>query len=173
MTTSPGEDSVGEESVSSHHTEDNEDNHSLASTTTGVDEPPGSTEGSDALASNTTGVGEPPGCTGVGEPPGSTEGLTSEITGMDDSSAASEAQQPTKEEKFAEAVASGQADAMRSNTVRPTRNKKKNLDPAFVYLNSVRQSGPQLFAFLTEQMSAKRGLKQFGKRGADAIMDKL
>ena len=168
-----GEDSVGEESVSSHHTEDNEDDHSLASTTTGVDEPPGSTEGSDALASNTTGVGEPPGCTGVGEPPGSTEGLTSEITGMDDSSAASEAQQPTEEEKFAEAVASGQADAMRSNTVRPTRNKKKNLDPAFVYLNSVRQSGPQLFAFLTEQMSAKRGLKQFGKRGADAIMDEL
>ena len=42
-----------------------------------------------------------------------------------------------------------------------------------MYLNSVRQSGPQLFAFLTEQMSAKRGLKQFGKRGADAIMDEL
>ena len=37
--------------------------------------------------------------------------------------------------------------------------------------HSVRQSGPQLFAFLTEQMSAKCGLKQFGKRRADAIMD--
>ena len=71
-------------------------------------EPPGYTGGSDALSSNTT---------GVGEPPGSTAGLTSEITGMDDSSAASEPQQPTEEEKFAEAVASGQANAMRSNTV--------------------------------------------------------
>ena len=78
-----------------------------------------------------------------------------------------------QEEKFAEAVAVGQADALKPNTVRPTRNKKKNLDPAFVYLNSVRQASPQLFAFLTEQMSAKRGLKQFGKRGADAIMDEL
>ena len=82
---------------------------------------------------------------------------------MDDSSVASEPQQPTKEEKFAEAVAAGRDDAMKPNTMRPTCNKKKDLDPAFVYLNSVRQSGPQLFAFLTEQMSTKRGLKQFGK----------
>ena len=51
---------------------------------------------------------------------------------------------------------------MKPTTMQPTCNKKKNLDPAFVYLNSVRQSGPQLFAFLTEQI-AKRGLKQFGK----------
>ena len=99
--------------------------------------------------------------------------VEAERTGVDDSSVASESQQPMEEEKFAEAVAAGQADAMKPNTVQPKHNKKKNLDPAFVYLNSVRQASPQLFAFLTEQMSAKRGLKQFGKRGADTIMDEL
>ena len=62
---------------------------------------------------------------------------------------------------------------MKPNTVQQTCNKKKNLDPAFVYLNSVRQASPQLFAFLTEQMLAKHCLKQFGKQGADTIMDKL
>ena len=150
-----------DESVISRHTEDDDDDHSVASNTTGVDEPPGSTE---HLVSETTGVDKQP----VDNP-----AVEVDRTGVDDSSVTSEPQQPTEEEKFAEAVAAGQADAVKSNTVRPTRNKKKNLDPAFVYLDSVRQSGPQLFAFLTEQMSAKRGLKQFGKRGADAIMDEL
>ena len=150
--TDPDDDlTSSEDSVISQHTEDDEDNHSLASNTTGVGEPLGSTEG---LASKTTGVDEQP----LDNP-----AVEVDHTGVDDSSVASEPQQPTEEEKFAEAVAAGQADAMKPNTVWPTRNKKKNLDPAFVYLNSVRQSGPQLFAFLTEQMSAKRGLKQFGK----------
>ena len=151
----------GEDSVISQHTGVDEDDHSLASNTTGVDEPPGSTEG---LASETTGVDDQP----LDNP-----AVEVDHTGVDDSSVASEPQQPTEEEKFAEAVAAGRADAMKPNTMRPTRNKKKNLDPAFVYLNSMRQSSPQLFAFLTEQMSAKRGLKQFGKQGADAIMDEL
>ena len=111
---------------------------------------PGITEG---LASETTGVEEP-----WDDPK-----VEVESTGVDDSSVASKPQQPTEEEKFAEAVAARQADAMKPYTLRPTRNKKKNLDRAFIYLNSVRQSGPQLFAFLTEQMLAKRGLKQFGK----------
>ena len=117
----------------------------------------------EGLASETTGV----------DKPWDKPAVEVERTGVDDSSVASKPQQPTKEEKFAEAVAAGQADAMKPNTVQPTHNKKKNLDPAFIYLNSVRQAGPQLFAFLTEQMSAKRGLKQFGKRGADTIMDEL
>ena len=131
------------EDIQDEDDEDNEDSHALPPETTGVDEP----------WDNPT--------------------VEVERTGVDDSSVASEPQQPTKEEKFAEAVAVGQADAMKPNTVQPTRNKKKNLDPAFVYLNSVRQAGPQLFAFLTEQMLAKHGLNQFGKQGAGAIMDKL
>ena len=151
----------GEDSVISQHTGDDEDEHSLASNTAGVGEPTGSTEG---LASKTTGVDEQ-----LLDNPA----VEVDRTGVDDSSVASEPQQPTEEEKFAEAVAAGRDDAMKPNTMWSTCNKKKNLDPAFVYLNSVRQSGPQLFAFLTEQMSAKSGLKQFGERGADAIMDEL
>ena len=145
--------------------EDDEDSHALPSQQTGVGFMPSTVDPVivEGLASKTTGVDEP------------WDNPTVEVerTGVDDSSVTSEPGQPTKEEKFADAVAVGETDAMRPNTVQPTHNKKKKLDPAFVYLNSVRQAGPQLFAFLTEQMSAKRGLKQLGKRGADAIMDKL
>ena len=153
------------EDIQDEDDEDDEDSHALPSQQTGVGLMPSTADPViiEGLASETTGVDEP------------WDNPTVEVerTGVDDSSVASEPQHPTKEEIFAEAVAVGQADAMKPNTVRPTRNKKKNLDPAFVYLNSVRQAGPQLFAFLTEQMLAKHGLKQFGKRGADAFMDEL
>ena len=152
-----------EDSVISQHSEDiqddgdegDEDSHVLPSQQTGVGIMPNANDPvvTEAVAPETTGVDEP------GEDPA----VEVERTGVDDSLIVSEPQQPTEEEKFAEAVAAGQANAMKPNTVQPTNNKKKKLDPAFVYLNSVRQSGPQLFAFLTKQMSAKRGLKQFGK----------
>ena len=153
------------EDIQDEGDEDDEDSHSLPSQQTGVGLMPSTADPViiEGLASETTGVDEP----------WDNLAVEAECTGVDDSSVASEPQQPTEVEKFAEAVAAGQADAMKPNTVRPTCNKKKNLDRAFVYLNSVRQAGPQLFTFLTEQMSAKRGLKQFGKRGADAIMDEL
>ena len=153
------------EDIQDEGDEDNEDSHSLPSQQTGVGLMPSTADPLiiEGLASETTGVDEP----------WDNPAVEAERIGVDDSSVASEPQQPTEEEKFAEAVAAGQADAMKPNTVPPTCNKKKNLDPAFVYLNSVRQAGPQLFTFLTEQMSAKRGLKQFGKQGADAIMDEL
>ena len=153
------------EDIQDEGDEDDKDSHSLPSQQTGVGLMPSTADPViiEGLASETTGVDEP----------WDNPAVEAERTGGDDSSVASEPQQPTEEEKFAEAVAAGQADAMKPNTVQPTRHKKKNLDPAFIYLNSMRQAGPQLFTFLTEQMSAKRGLKQFGKRGADAIMDKL
>ena len=153
------------EDIQDEDDEDDEDSHALPSQQTGVGLMPSTVDPVivDGLASKTTGVDEP----------WDNPTVEVECTGVDDSSVASEPQQPTEEEKFAEAVAVRQADAMKPNTVRPTCNKKKNLDPAFIYLNSVRQAGPQLFACLTEQMSAKHGLKQFGKRGADAIMDEL
>ena len=153
------------EDIQDEGDEDDDNSHSLQSQQTGVGLMPSTANPViiEGLASETTGVDEP----------WDNPVVEAERTGVDDSSVASEPHQPTEEEKFGEAVAARQADAMKPNTVRPTHNKKKNLDPAFIYLNSVRQAGPQLFAFLTEQMSAKHGLKQFGKRGADTIMDEL
>ena len=113
----------GKDSVISQHTGDDEDDHSLASNTTGVGDPPGSTEG---LASETTGVDEQPldnpavevDRTGVDDSSvASNPAVEVDHTGVDDSSVASEPQQPTEEEKFAEAVAAGRADAMKPNTV--------------------------------------------------------
>ena len=97
------------EDVQDEGDEDDEDSHSLPSQQTGVGvmpstADPGITEG---LASETTGVDEP----------WDNPAVEVECTGVDDSSVASEPQPPTEEEKFAEAVAAGQADAMKPNTM--------------------------------------------------------
>ena len=74
------------------------------------------------------------------------------------------------------------------NDQRPARrHANKAKDSAFEYLNSMfkdmeRQTvftmlmehdSSEMLSFLTEQMSAKRGLKHFGVAGADAIMKEL
>ena len=60
-------------------------------------------------------------------------------------------------------------------------------DPAFEYLNTVfedtepqtvftmlmEHDSSEMLSFLTEQMSTKRGLKQFGTAGAEAIIKEL
>ena len=105
------------EDIQDEGDEDDEDSHSLPSQQTGVGLMPSTSDPViiEGLASETTGVDEP-----WDDP-----AVEAERTGVDNSSVASEPQQPTEEEKFAEAVAAGRADAMKPNTVRPTRNKRR------------------------------------------------
>ena len=69
----------------------------------------------------------------------------------------------------------------------PRRHASKAKDPAFEYINSMfedmepetvftmlmEHDSSEMLSFLTEQMSAKRGLKHFGTAGAEAIMKEL
>ena len=69
----------------------------------------------------------------------------------------------------------------------PRQHASKAKDPAFEYINSMfedmepemvftmlmEHDSSEMLSFLTEQMSAKRGLKQFGTAGAEAIMKEL
>ena len=107
----------------------------------------------------------------------------------DDESLADEDPQPTTESsKFQQAVADGITRAYDGNDHRPPRrHASKAKDPAFGYINSMfedmepetvftmlmEHDSSEMLSFLTEQMSAKRGLKQFGTAGADAIMKEL
>ena len=94
----------------------------------------------------------------------------------------------TESTKFQQAVADGIARAHDVNDQRPARrHANKAKDPAFEYLNSMfedmepqtvftmlmEHDSSEMLSFLTEQMSAKRGLKQFGVAGTDAIMKEL
>ena len=94
----------------------------------------------------------------------------------------------TESTKFQQAVADGITRAHDVNDQRPARrHANKAKDPAFEYLNSMfedmepqtvftmlmEHDSSEMLSFLTEQMSAKRGLKQFGVAGADAIMKEL
>ena len=108
---------------------------------------------------------------------------------MDDESLADDDTHPTTESsKFQQAVADRITRAYDGNDQRPPRrhvNKAK--DPVFEYLNSMFEDmepqmvftmlmehvSSEMLSFLTEQMSAKWGLKQFGTAGAEAIMKEL
>ena len=98
-----------EDTVTSQHSEDiqdegdedDEDSHSLPSQQTGVGLMPSTADTViiEGLASKTTGVDEP----------WDNPAVEAQCTGVDDSSVACEPQQPTEEEKLAEAVAAGEA----------------------------------------------------------------
>ena len=94
----------------------------------------------------------------------------------------------TESHKFDQAVADGKSRAIGGNDQRPPRRRANKVqDPAFEYLNLILEDmdhpmaftmlmdhdSDEILTFLTEQMTAKRGLKQFGAAGADAIMKEL
>ena len=107
----------------------------------------------------------------------------------DDESSADEDPEPTTESsKFQQAVTDGITRAYDENGHRPPRrHASKAKDPAFEYINSMfedmkpetvftmlmEHDSSEMLSFLTEQMSAKRGLKHFGTAGAEAIMKEL
>ena len=47
------------------------------------------------------------------------------------------------------------------------------MEPQTVFTMLMEHDSSKMLSFLTEQMSAKRGLKQFGTAGAEAIMKEL
>ena len=110
-------------------------------------------------------------------------------TMMDDEDSDDEDTTPITEScKFEQAVTDGKSRALGSVDQRPPRRQAKKVkDPNFDYLNLIledmdhhmafallmEQDSEQILSFLTEQMSAKRGLKQFGTAGAEAIMNEL
>ena len=94
----------------------------------------------------------------------------------------------TESHKFQQAVSDGISRALEGNGQRLRRRQTKKVkDPAFEYINLIfkdmeprtvftmlmKQDSTELLSFMTEQMSAKRGLKEFGTAGADAIMKEL
>ena len=97
------------EDIQNADDEDDENSHALPSQQTGVGLMPSTAEPViiEGLASKTTGVDEP----------WDNPTVEVECTGVDDYSVARDSHQPNEEEKFAEAVAAGQADDMKPNTV--------------------------------------------------------
>ena len=122
--------------------------------------------------------------TGVGE---KVTPMTETI--MDDELLEDDDTHPTTEShKFQQAVADGVSRAHKGTIQQPTRrHAKKVKDPAFEDINLIfkemepqtvftmlmEQDSTEMMSFITEQMSAKRGLKQFGTAGADTIMKEL
>ena len=91
----------------------------------------------------------------------------------------------TESYRFEQAVADGKSRAIGGDNQRPPRRQAKKVhDPEFDYLNMIMEEmehpmaftmlmehdSEEILSFLTEQMTAKKGLKQFGTAGADAIM---
>ena len=100
----------------------------------------------------------------------------------------SQSENETESDAFARAEAAGREWAVAGMTEWPTRtNRRKTKDPVFEYVHTLfRSMDPEtvftlltgreldhILSFLTEQMSAKRGLRQFGNAGAQAIMSEL
>ena len=111
-----------------------------------------------------------------------------ETTVDDEESDGGDTPRITESYKFEQAVTDGKSRAIgRDNQRPPRRQPKKVQDPDFNYLNMIsedmdhpmaftilmEQDSEEILSFLTEQMTAKRGLKQFGTAGADAIMNEL
>ena len=95
---------------------------------------------------------------------------------------------PTLSDLFDQAADSGRlAASQQSNTHNLRKNRANTQDPSFQYFATAMQDlepeaaftllmendAEQVFNFLTEQMSAKRGLQQFGEAGAEAIKKEL
>ena len=110
-----------------------------------------------------------------------------ESAAEDEMSDDEDTQRSTESYKFEQAVADGKSRAIDGNNqCPPRRHASKANDPAFNYLNMMfedmehqtvftmlMEDDSHEMSFLTEQMSAKRGLKHFGTASADAIMKDL
>ena len=117
------------------------------------------------------------------------DGVEAENAGVEDPDGSeSQSESETESDAFARAEASERQQAVAGTTERPTRtNRGKTKDPAFEYLHTLfgsmdpetvftlltRRESDHILSFLTEQMSAKKGLRQFGNAGAQAIMSEL
>ena len=117
------------------------------------------------------------------------DGVEAENAGVEDPDGSeSQSESETESDAFARAEALGRQRAIAGTTEQPTRtNRGKTRDPAFEYLHTLFGSmdpetvftlltgreSDHILSFLTEQMSAKKGLRQFGNAGARAIMSEL
>ena len=117
------------------------------------------------------------------------DAVEAENAGVEDPDGSeSQSESETESDAFARAEASGRQRALAGMIERPTRtNRGKTKDPALEYIHTLFGStdpetvftlltGRELdhiLSFLTEQMSVKRGLRQFGNAGAQAIMSEL
>ena len=109
---------------------------------------------------------------------------TATQTGANDGDYHSDEEDPqTLQEEFEAAEAEGIKSAG-DGSGRPQRNRRPHKDPSFLY--NIFESTPQeafnylmsqdceeAYCFLTEQMTAKKGLKRFKEAGAQAIMNEL
>ena len=142
---------LGKEPTEDQHNDDQGENqdHDDATENTGV-----TGESHDGTISD-----DPTKSTGVGQP---------ENTGVDDNQLIGNDQVMTESEHFAAAELAGrnQAHEMGSH---PTRNRKSTQSPDYQYSTLTDNA----LLFLTEQMSAKHGLKEFGQAGVDAIQKEL
>ena len=106
----------------------------------------------------------------------------------DEVSDSGDSHRTTESYEFEQAVKDGKSRAIGGDDQRPPRRQAKKVqDPDFNYLNMILEDmdhpmaftmlmehdSEEILSFLTEQMTAKRGLKQFGTAGADAIMNEL
>ena len=106
----------------------------------------------------------------------------------DEVSDSGDSHRTTESYEFEQAVKDGKSRAIGGDDQRPPRRQAKKVqDPDFNYLNMISEDmdhpmaftmlmehdSEEILSFLTEQMTAKRGLKQFGTAGADAIMNEL
>ena len=95
---------------------------------------------------------------------------------------------PTLSDIFEQAADTGRLAALQHSNMHNLRKYRKSTrDPSFQYMITAIQDlkpedaftllmgddAEQVFNFLTEQMSAKRGLQQFGEAGAEAIKKEL
>ena len=100
----------------------------------------------------------------------------------------SQSENDTELDAFTRVEASGRERAVAGTTEWPTwTNRGKTKDPVFEYVHTLFGSmdpetvftlltgreSDHILSFLTEQMSVKRGLRQFRNAGAQAIMSKL
>ena len=134
-------------------------------------------------ADESTGV-EQPNITGVDvNTAPTTDGIVD-----DEGSDSGDSHRTTESYEFEQAVKDGKSRVIAGNDQRPPRRQAKKVqDPDFNYLNMISEDmnhpmaftklmehdSEEILSFLTKQMTAKKGLKQFGTAGADAIMNEL
>ena len=192
----PGDPPIGEADEEDHLTNPDQEPQDLPDDlmSTGVvenddDDPTGVEEELGSEVDETTGVeddlnSEDDNTTGVGEKATPVMETCTDEELLDDD----DTHPITESHKFQQAVSDGVSRAHEGNIQRPTRrHTRKVKDPAFEYMNLIfkemepqtvftmlmEQDSTEMLSFITEQMSTKRGLKQFGTAGADAIMKEL
>ena len=144
----------------------------------------------DGVSGETTGVDEylsvseqPVENTGVGQ----VVDLVADIEGSQNKKARDSDDESTEETDYVKAEQMGVESAHNKDRPLPKRVRKKKADEIYEYYNAMftgidvdrvfssydDEQSSQVFNFLTDQMSAKAGLKEFGDKGAASIMQEL